>query len=466
MRKPLELLKNLQPKLDGVLKYSIAASLMAVPLYAKFPFARIPGTFVSIRLEDFLIGFLAILFLVYVLPDLSEFLKDKLNWSIILYLLIGLASVFWAIFVTKTVPIHIGILHWVRRVEYFIPFFVGVAAIRRHPEYLSFFIKTLFLVVLLAFIYGMGQKYLTWPIIVTQNAEYAKGVALTWIPGSHISSTFAGHYDLATFLVLVLPIIIPSIFVFKRMMNRFVFLLISLGGLWLLANTASRISIVSYMVSVTLALFLLKRFRAIFVVIIVSMVFFSLTSSVVTRYTRVFDVLRDRVQIQVTYVQDKADISVLAVESTPPPDSKIEDQQPSPQPEDRSSSIRFNVEWPRAIRAFSKNPLLGTGYSSITLATDNDYLRALGETGLLGLLAFGLIFVRIIIAYISKFPFSGHRGLEKVVIIGTFAALPGIFMNAVFIDVFEASKFAILFWFVMGFVVAILDNSTRLKRTK
>jgi len=61
----------------------------------------------------------------------------------------------------------------------------------------------------------------------------------------------------------------------------------------------------------------------------------------------------------------------------------------------RSTDIRLKVEWPRAIKAFLKNPLLGTGYSSITLATDNDYLRMLGETGILGTLAFLAIILEI-----------------------------------------------------------------------
>ena len=78
---------------------------------------------------------------------------------------------------------------------------------------------------------------------------------------------------------------------------------------------------------------------------------------------------------------------------------------PTPPPvfEDRSTNIRLNVEWPRAIRAFSKNPLLGTGYSSISLATDNDYLRALGEVGFLGFISFSLIFVKLIEVLIKAY---------------------------------------------------------------
>ena len=46
---------------------------------------------------------------------------------------------------------------------------------------------------------------------------------------------------------------------------------------------------------------------------------------------------------------------------------------------DVSFTTRFQGEWPNAIKAFKRNLLLGSGYSSITLATDNSFLRMLGR---------------------------------------------------------------------------------------
>jgi len=46
---------------DFLFKYVIVAILITIPLYPKFPFIRVPGTFVSIRLEDLLLAFGAIL---------------------------------------------------------------------------------------------------------------------------------------------------------------------------------------------------------------------------------------------------------------------------------------------------------------------------------------------------------------------------------------------------------------------
>jgi O-antigen ligase len=131
----------------------------------------------------------------------------------------------------------------------------------------------------------------------------------------------------------------------------------------------------------------------------------------------------------------------------------------TPAVEDRSTNIRFNVEWPRAIRALAKNPLLGTGYSSITLATDNDYLRLLGEVGLLGFFAFFLIFLRIGALYLDTLPlYRRFSGIELAFIAGAIGALPGLFANAVFIDIFEASKFAITFWLITGISLGLVNK--------
>ena len=74
--------------------------------------------------------------------------------------------------------------------------------------------------VFVTFLYGFGQMHFSWPVIITQNYEYAKGVALRWVPGSQLNSTFAGHYDLATFLVFTLPIFISLYFVVKGLWSR------------------------------------------------------------------------------------------------------------------------------------------------------------------------------------------------------------------------------------------------------
>jgi len=446
--------------LDGILKYLLAAVLLAVPLYPKFPFIKVPGTHVSIRLEDFILAFLALILIFLVLQNIKEFTESKVNRAIGLFLVIGLISLASAIVVTKTVAPHIGFLHWVRRVEYFIPFFAGVLAVKYRRGNLEFFLKVLMITILYAAIYGLGQRYLSWPIIITQNPEYAKGVALRWIAGSHINSSFAGHYDLGSFLVLLLPIYITLFFVIKEFRTRVVLFFVVSAGLWLLSYSGSRISVVSYLVASVLALLLTKKYKAIPMIIIFSLLFFSLSPNLRARYLRIIEVTGQKLKgiSQVLYPSNH-NVVFAAQELTLPGKRQRVEPTPTPAPifEDRSTSIRLNVEWPRAVRAFSKNPLLGTGYSSITLATDNDYLRLLGEVGILGFLAFLLIFLRIGKLILSSFPLvKNFKGVELGFLAGVVGVMSGVFLNAVFLDIFEASKFAIIFWLITGLAVGLL----------
>jgi hypothetical protein len=447
-------------KSSDITKYLVAAILLAVPLYPKFPFIRVPGTFVSIRLEDFLLAVVSVIFVFRILPNVKKFLENKINKAIFLSLSIGFLSLITAIFVTKTVEPHIGFLHWLRRIEYFVPFFVGFLVIKERKENLEFYLKVLMISVILAFLYGLGQRYLNWPVIITQNLEYSKGIALRWTPGSHINSTFAGHYDLATFLVMILPAYICLFFLLKGWRTKVMIFIVFSAGLWLLGNSGSRISVVSYLGALTIALFLIKKYKAIPLVIILSLVFFSMSSSLMARYSQIIEVTSKKIlkinnvffKQEVVYATDEP-IGILKRRDTPTPT-----QVPPPVFEDRSTSIRLNIEWPRAIRALSKNPLLGTGYSSITLATDNDYLRLLGEVGTLGFLAFSLIFFRIGRSVSKAFPLiKKYKGVELGFLAGMIGSFPGLLLNAVFIDIFEASKFAIIFWLLMGFAVGLVS---------
>lgn len=448
---------------DIISKYLVAAILIFVPLLPKFPLITVPGSFVAIRLEDLLILTALVLLGIYVFKNPRSFFKCRINKSIFIYIGAGLVSLASGVLVTKTVVPHIGFLHWARRIEYFIPFFLGYYVIKNNPKNLDFYLKIIIITILYASVYGLGQRYFQWPIIITQNQEYAKGVALRWINGSHINSTFAGHYDLATFMVLVLPILASLYLLLKERWIKILLGSSFLLGLWLLVSSASRVSLFSYMVSVSLALILIKKFKAIPLVIILSLAFTLFSPNLVARYKRLIDVSSGRIKgIMLInydfYVKDTfAAGDQLMRRSGPSPT-------PTPIPvfEDRSTNIRFNVEWPRALRAFAKNPLLGTGYSSITLATDNDYLRLIGELGIIGFFAFLLILLRLLIEYLKVLPLKQVADpVRRGFLAGMMGALPGLFINAAFIDIFEASKFAIMFWLLTGLSVGVFNHLKR-----
>jgi len=443
--------KHLKKSKHSITKFSVAALLLAVPLYPKFPFISIPGSQVALRLEDILLGAIFCLWIVFNYSNFNKLFKNNIVRAIFLFWIIGAISVMSGILITKTVISHIAFLHWARRIEYMLAFFIGFTSIKSKSD-LAFYIRIILITLLIAFVYGVGQKHFHWPIISTQNQEYAKGIALRYVPGGHIPSAFAGHYDLSSYLILILPLvvslfaadkkIIGEVFYTKKILAAKMFLLFTyLSSLWLLVNAASRISIVSYLLAVSLVLLFARRIKLIVAMLAVSIIFVGMTSNLITRYTRILKVVVEKVSHSVVH-----EAYASSLEFTPKVLSAIED---------RSTSIRLNVEWPRAIRAFKKNPLLGTGYSSITLATDNDYLRMLGEVGLLGSLAFLSLFLLVFKTFLYLCPIPPTLSLRHIFSLSIFSALPGIFLNMVFIDILEASKFAIMFWLLLGMAVSL-----------
>lgn len=425
-------------------KYLVTALLLIIPLFPKFPAFRIAGTYVAVRLEDFLVLGTLLVFLVPILFNFKVLLKDKIIRSILMFLIIGLISLICGIYLTQTVSVKIGLLHWLRRVEYISLFVVGFLYVKsiftkgETSYFLEYIVKLLLIVNLIVFLYGLGQRYFNLPVIITQNEEYSKGVALRWTPGAHINSSFAGHYDLASYLVLTMPIFISAFFYYKDKYSKIILGVSILIGFWLFSVAVSRISIVAFLMATTISLFLLKKYKEIVVVVAISLVAFGFSPDLRTRYQRIFDVVKQKFS-SLVIVYASGDVSAN--------EGNVN--------EDRSTSIRFNVEWPRAIRAFHKNPLLGTGYSSITLATDNDYLRALGETGILGLISLLLIFISLY-NVISKYQFD--QSFDSVLIASFIGSTIGTLLTAVFIDIFEASKFAINYWLITGIVVGIIKK--------
>ena len=122
---------------------------------------------------------------------------------------------------------------------------------------------------------------------------------------------------------------------------------------------------------------------------------------------------------------------------------------------DLSFTTRFQGEWPNTLKIFKKNIFFGSGYGSVSLAVDNNYLRMLGETGVLGIAAFFAIFLSFGI-YVKKLLPNVESKTTRSFILGFVAGLVGLALNALLIDVFEASKIAFTLWILVGVILGTL----------
>ena len=200
---------------ENLIKILLGIFIFLVPLWPKLPIRMIDYTYIAIRLEDIYLVLMCLAFIIQLIRKKVKLNKTYL-WLFIFYWIAVFASALWAIFIGKTVVLyHLALLHSLRRVEYMIVFFIASSIIKNKRDFflfLNLFITSVFIVSL----YGLGQKYLGFPAVQTMNPEYAKGYILYLTPEARISATFAGHYDLASYLVFSIPITLSLYFFFKN----------------------------------------------------------------------------------------------------------------------------------------------------------------------------------------------------------------------------------------------------------
>lgn len=512
--------------LDGnILSIVSAFLLIFIPLYPKLPLADLlPGYIVRMRLEDIFVSGAILLWIVYLLRGKVNLSAFPLLKPISAYLIAGMLSVVSAIFLLGTVPmekIHVAkiLLHFARRVEYFSLFFIffsSVKSLKTVKVFLSLFIVT----VLAVSLYGFGQKYLYWPAFSTMNREYSKGWMLYLTEHARVLSTFGGHYDLAAYTMMALITLWSVFFSVRRIALKILTFLVLAAAFWLLILTASRTSFIAYLAGVSFMFFLwayrkgmlwsFSRWMSVMLLSIVVMLSFGDLSERFTKLLKIDERLKSVKSLVMMPIGKPPTDKAYFLENNPDAIAQItskSDQPPTPKRPsdvyqdiplmidasgsgtlsavprtysntafryDLSTAIRLDALWPMAISGFKRNVLLGSGYSTLNKtqqtqfteaeSTDNDYLRSLGETGLLGFVTFfGTVLFIIFMIWrnitVLKDPLIFSFSVA-------FAGLTfGLLVNAVYIDVFESSKVAFSFWGLSGVVLAGVTMSKKAHKT-
>lgn len=472
-------MSKLYQKSEKFLYWILVGLLVFIPLYPKFPLANVVGTFVAIRIEDLVIGFLLFVWSITNLKKFKTYFSSLIFQAFVIFWLIGLLSVISGLFITYFIEPHLGLLHWVRRIEYMVLFLVVITTIKTIRQ-IQIMIGISIVVLFLVVIYGLGQLFLQFPVISTTNSEFSKGLVLYLTEGARVNSTFAGHYDLAIYLSMFVTLLASLFFYYRKLLVKFSLMFLGSLSFALLALTAARISFVATILTVAGVFWFSKKrllvlgivFLALGLVVIVP----DLRHRLVATFTvnvlggggPKYDPPPNTITIftpkQLVPDAQRVDIErKLQQESTTEAGTqKIQVDIVPGEPVNstelgvyRSFGIRLNIEWPRALNAFYKNPILGTGYSSLGLATDNDILRSLGETGLLGTVSLLLIFYIIVKKLRSGFKSSDRY--VKYLSLGLIFMILAMFLSGLFIDVLESSKVAEIFWILLGLGWAAVD---------
>lgn len=519
---------------EQILKWGVGFAILFVALYPKLPSIYITHTWVYVRAEDFVIAALVFVWIIQLVRRKVS-LPFTLGLPIFIYWIVGLASlIFSLIFIGPTLANFfpkIAILSYLRRIEYMILFFVAFSTVKNQKDVRDY-IKIILITITGIVFYGLGQRlYLVvwhffpqfgrmfpfcFPSFQTTNEEFAKGIPLCLPFDGRITSTFGGHYDLAAYLVVVLPIVFGIMLASKKFASKVLLSLLYVFGLVILILTSSRISFPAYLLSATIALIFMKQKKYILPVIIVATAcLFLLSGSTVKRFANTFRIttvvtnsqgqvvgisdasLPKDLQNRIQSSQGTANVAAPTPSQDLPTGSGfitlpqngnnrtniavVQKQLSSADAKknnflyggvqistvsgnftvqkalayDISITTRFQGEWPHAWSAFMRNPALGSGYATITLAADNDYLRNLGETGLLGLTSFIFVFIMLGILLKEQMKYVTDP-LTKAFLLSLAGGVIGLAFNAVLFDIFEASKVAESLWLFLGIGAGIL----------
>lgn len=462
--------------------YLLVGLICFILLYPKLPLIAVAGTFVAVRLEDILIAVMLVIWFFVNFSSIKKFLKLPIFQLFLIFWTIGFLSLLSGFFITYSVTPHLGLLHWLRRIEV-MSLFILAAITLKNKFQLKVALVSLFLVNLIIIFYGLGQIYLEFPVVSTSNREFSKGLILKLTPDARVNSTFAGHYDLSFYLTLFLIFLGSLFFYYKKFIYQAIIVGSGLLNFILLGLTATRISFVATLSALAITFWLMGKRLLIGLLILISVFTVAIIpelrhrlvatitvnllggggpkytppqnkTNIFTPESNVEDDSRQKQIIQFIKESTRSASEAAINEASLSADIAAgEPINPTELGVYRSTNIRLNVEWPRAIRAFLKNPILGSGYSSVTIATDNDYLRSLSEVGLLGTVSLLGIFIILIKNFLRRF--KEQEGIEKFFLISAICSIFAVALIGIFFDVLEASKIASLFWFVLGMSWAI-----------
>lgn len=391
--------------------------LVVLPLAPKVPLLAIMGTYIAIRLDDFVCAgvILAAALRRAAQPGWSEHWHMRLNLPVLVFLGATLAASVAGILQGTALP-NLAVLHWARRLQYLALLYVTMDGLRT-PTDRRLAIRTVLFTAATATAYGWLQRFDLVPVFpsarpdLVQNTTYFSGYG-------RVISTFGGPYEWGAYGMVLLPLCLSLWLGEERGPERSWALWTGLL-LWpMFYEAQSRTALLGLIMAVGVVLWQHRRFRwigpAVGAVALPALLYEPFAARLLSVWLR-WDI--------------SSPLSSAAAG-------------------DPSWWVRFYSKWPAALDAFRLRPLLGAGPGAVSEAVDGDYIRALAETGLIGAAAFVILLACTLLALRSYT--RQTAGWDRTVGVAVLAAFSALLLQATLIDIFESSKIATLIWALVG----------------
>lgn len=400
-------------------------------------FPKIPliptGLAVSIRLEDILVFYLWILFLIYLLKDQIKIPKNLIFFWIGLYLFWALISTILGFFRGDVITP----LFFLRKIEYISFFFF--AYIITTPKNIAQFYKLVFISFWIVAIIGFLQYFRILHLlgITPLFSSYLQETTTRfWDPSAPrlISSTFDGNYDLGGYLILLIPFF-QLLFSNPYYSGKWKIFLTFLSALALISLSGARAPTIIALGTVLLIFIKKVFFGSKKQIAILFLIFILLICSFFIFKEIIFK----------NFFQRAGNLPSFNFDSIT---NFFQD--------DRSIKLRAD-KWLMAWDGFLSHPVTGVGIGGFSfIAADGQHIQTLGETGFVGLILFFALFFYIIKMntetgrYLIKIPLNNKDALNKIFIIALSIGILGLILDGIVINSFDASKIAVCLWTFIG----------------
>lgn len=390
---------------------------LLVPLMPKLPLIPIGGYLVPIRVEDVFLSYALCVVILKSVWEQRFRLPAPLTGSMLAFVAVqGVSLAFAMCFLDTISQPTIAMLYCLRSLEYFSASLLCLVAVRNWNQF-RFVLIALAASVLLVGVYGVLQELSLVPAFdaMHQTGEIMQVYFFPSFQGDRLLSTFAGPYDLAAFYVIAIPILLSWLLVSRSKVARAA-IGITIGvSVFCMYLTFARGPLLGLAIALLVCMSLLGRRRA----------------AVVLAWSLPF-------------------AAFLVPEFRSRLNGLIDDPMGF-----QNWGGRLDWGWRSALVSFAHSPILGTGPSSLNngLGVDSLYLLLLGSFGIVGLVAFIVLTSKTLELEYSAFAASRCTQL-RAVCAGLAGATAGMLVIGITQEVFLSSKDALLFWFLVGLMLA------------
>ena len=419
-------------KKNVFLKYFLALFFIVIGTFPKINFINISGSRTGIRLDDimFLIYFIIFLYGIYKEGFRKYARLEKITKVFVICIISFLISNILGC-LNNNVSLVISALHLIRKVQYFMLIYAGYDYYKlTSKESLK---KLLVFTLMYHFLYTILEMINVIPDISQLIGR---------INNERMYSTFSGPYEFAGYLSLILIIFLISFLNKKTKLKKTIDLLLIVIIFTGVFYSESRISLIACIILLSIVVYInlfknkILKISVLFLTVVLfafAMInplkikqFDRLSKIDITSYKQTTKIAYENTDYNYYKKTGNINYSIKTIKST----------------SDLSFALRIS-KWTTLIKEAIKVPVFGMGLSLAGEAMDGSFVRLFVETGIVGLLLWCLLLITLLR---ESHKFSKDNFL---IVLGLILSLV---IGSTFIDIFEASKVMMPFWFIVGFI--------------